>query len=234
MKPKKNPKKDLSKNSSIYFAFGMMLVLGLTYATLEWKTFYGQEYTNTAMNLEDDLIEQVPITFVTPPPPPPPAVAPAVIEVVEDILDIKEVLMASTESNEEEEVMEVKDVEYHEVEEEVHVIWTNIEEVPVFPGCENDTDKRACFNKMMKKHISKIFRYPGISQEMGVQGKVYTQFTIQKDGTIGNVLLRGPDKNLEKEAKRIIDKLPKMKPGKQRDKNVKVAFTIPITFKLNN
>jgi periplasmic protein TonB len=67
---------------------------------------------------------------------------------------------------------------------------------------------------------------------MGIEGKVYTQFTIQKDGNIGNILLRGPDNILEKEAERIISKLPKMRPGKQRERNVKVAFTIPINFRL--
>ena len=118
------------------------------------------------------------------------------------------------------------------MDEEFNVIWSTIEEVPVFPGCEKENDKRACFQKMMNKHISKVFRYPEIAQEMGVEGKVFTQFTIKKDGSIGNILLRGPDKNLEKEAQRIISKLPKMKPGKQRERNVKVAFSVPITFKL--
>jgi protein TonB len=57
-------------------------------------------------------------------------------------------------------------------------------------------------------------------------------FVIQKDGSIGNVRMRGPDKNLEEEAARIIGKLPKMTPGKQRGRPVRVPFSIPITFKL--
>ncbi|MGB3149930.1 MAG: energy transducer TonB, partial [Maribacter sp.] len=78
----------------------------------------------------------------------------------------------------------------------------------------------------------KNFRYPEIAQEMGVQGRVSVMFVIQKDGSIGNVRMRGPDKNLEKEAERIIGKLPKMTPGKQRGRAVRVPFSIPITFKL--
>ena len=116
--------------------------------------------------------------------------------------------------------------------EDVDVPFAVIEDVPVFPGCENESDKRACFNKMMQKHISKNFRYPEIAQEMGVQGRVSVMFVIQKDGSIGNVRMRGPDKNLEKEAARIISKLPKMTPGKQRGRAVRVPFSIPITFKL--
>ena len=111
-----------------------------------------------------------------------------------------------------------------------------IEEIPLFPGCEgemNKDDKKLCFQKMLLKHIRKTFRYPEISQEMGIQGRVYMKFVIQKDGSIGNVeVLRSPDKNLSKEASRIISKLPKMTPGKQRGKAVKVPFSIPITFKL--
>jgi protein TonB len=57
-------------------------------------------------------------------------------------------------------------------------------------------------------------------------------FTIQKDGSIGNIRMRGPDKNLEKEAMRIIKKLPRMTPGKQRGRPVRVPFSIPINFKL--
>mgnify|MGYP005832302291 FL=1 len=84
----------------------------------------------------------------------------------------------------------------------------------------------------MQKHIRKNFRYPEIAQEMGVQGRVSVIFVIQKDGSIGNIRMRGPDKNLEAEAMRIIKKLPKMTPGKQRGRPVKVPFSIPITFKL--
>ena len=85
----------------------------------------------------------------------------------------------------------------------------------------------------MNKHIRKNFRYPEIAQEMGIQGRVYVNFIISKDGRITNVRMRGPDKNLEKEAARIISKLPKMTPGKQRGRPVRVPFSIPITFRLN-
>ena len=85
---------------------------------------------------------------------------------------------------------------------------------------------------MMQKHIRKNFRYPEIAQEMGVQGRVNVMFVIQKDGSIGGIRMRGPDKNLEAEALRIINKLPNMTPGKQRGRPVKVPFSIPITFRL--
>ncbi len=232
MEPKKNPKKDLNRKSGLYFAIGLMLVLLMSFVALEWKTYdNGHEY-DISMNVEDILDEEVPITLQVKTPPPKQVQAPPVIEVVEDEEEVIEDVIESTESSEEKEVVEVKDVEYEEVEENVDVDWVSIEEVPVFPGCENEEDKRACFQKMMNKHIAKVFQYPEIAQEMRIEGRVFTQFTIEKDGSIGNILLRGPDKSLETEAERIISKLPKMKPGKQRERNVKVAFSIPITFKL--
>src|SRR5690606_22587977 len=190
---------------------------------------------NYTMNVEDTLDEEVPMTeqIKTPPPPPPPA-APEVIEIVEDEVEVEETVIESSESSQEKEVIEVADIEVEEVVEDVDIPFAVIEDVPVFPGCENQPKAklRDCFNEMMQKHISKNFRYPEIAQEMGVQGRVSVMFVIQKDGSIGNVRMRGPDKNLEAEAERIINKLPKMTPGKQRGRAVRVPFSIPITFKL--
>jgi periplasmic protein TonB len=155
-----------------------------------------------------------------------------VIEVVEDEEEVEETIIESTETSQDEEVIEVDDVVVEEEFEDIDVPFAVIEDVPVFPGCEGASDKRACFNEMMQAHIRKNFRYPEIAQEMGIQGRVNVMFTIQKDGSIGNIRYRGPDKNLEAEALRIIEKLPKMTPGKQRGRPVRVPFSIPITFKL--
>ena len=67
---------------------------------------------------------------------------------------------------------------------------------------------------------------------MGIQGRVFVNFIISKDGSITDIKMRGPDKNLEKEAKRIISLLPQMIQGKQRGRPVRVPFSIPITFRL--
>ncbi len=233
MEPKKNPKADLTKNSSLYFVCGLCAVMLLTYVAFEWKTYDENNNYDISMNVDDLLDEEVPMTeqIKTPPPPPPPA-APEIIEVVEDEEEVEETVIESTETSQEEEIIEVDDVVVDEMEEDLDVPFSVIEDVPVFPGCENESDKRACFNSMMQKHISKNFRYPEIAQEMGIQGRVNVMFVIQKDGSIGGVRMRGPDKNLEAEAARIIDKLPKMTPGKQRGRAVRVPFSIPITFKL--
>ncbi len=237
MEPKKNPKADLTKNSALYFVMGLFAVMLLTYIAFEWKTYDKTNDYDISMNVEDMLDEEVPMTeqIKTPPPPPPPA-APEIIEVVEDEEEVEETIIESTETSQEE-IVEIDDVEVEEVIEDVDVPFAVIEDVPIFPGCEGEKGKgakamRDCFNTMIQKHVVKNFRYPEISQEMGVQGKVYVNFVIQKDGSIGNVRMRGPDKNLEGEAARIIGKLPKMTPGKQRGRAVRVPFSLPITFKL--
>jgi len=233
MEPKKNPKADVGRNSGLYFVIGLALTLAVVYAAFEWKTYDEVKDYDISMNVDDDLEEEVPMTeqIKTPPPPPPPA-APEVIEIVQDEEEVEETIIESTETSQDEEIIEVEDVEVEEEVEDVDVPFAVIEDVPIFPGCEGESDKRACFQEMMQKHISKNFRYPEIAQEMGVQGRVSVMFTIQKDGSIGNVRMRGPDKNLEAEAARIIGKLPKMTPGKQRGRAVRVPFSIPITFKL--
>ena len=127
-------------------------------------------------------------------------------------------------------------VEIEEEVEEIDVPFAVMEDVPVYPGCENvEKDQlRTCFQDKINKHILKNFRYPEIAQEMGIQGRVYVNFVISKEGNITNIKMRGPDKNLEKEAHRIISLLPNITPGKQRGKPVNVPFSIPIVFKLQD
>lgn len=233
MELKKNPKADINQNSGLYFVIGLAVVMLVVWRALEYKKYDKTNDYDIALNVEDQLDEEVPMTeqLKTPPPPPPPA-APEVIEVVEDEEEVEETVIESTETSQEEEVIEIEDVEVEEIDEDITVPFAVIEDVPVFPGCEGSSNKKACFQEMMQKHIRKNFRYPEIAQEMGVQGRVNVMFVIQKDGSIGGIRMRGPDKNLEAEALRIINKLPNMTPGKQRGRPVKVPFSIPITFRL--
>lgn len=232
MEPKKNPKADLRKNSTLYFMLGLTAVLGIVYGAMEWKKYDTVNDYDVALNVEDSLDEEVPMTQQIKTPPPPPPAAPEVIEIVEDEVKVEETVIESTETSQEEEIVEIEEVQVEEIEEDIIVPFAVIEDVPIFPGCEGARNKKACFQEMIQKHIRKNFRYPEIAQEMGIQGRVNILFVIQKDGSIGNIRMRGPDKSLESEALRIIQKLPNMTPGKQRGRPVKVPFSIPITFKL--
>jgi protein TonB len=209
------------------------VILFISWRAIEWKTYEKTHSDYQMLDIQDEEFEEVPITeqLKTPPPPPPP-VAPQVIEVVEDEKEVEETVIESTETDQEEEIVE--EVEVLEEEEEVDVPFAIIEDAPLFPGCERvkKSERKQCFQDNIQKHINKNFRYPDVAQEMGVQGRVYVSFVIDKDGSITSIRTRGPDKNLEKEAARIIGKLPNMTPGKQRGRPVRVPFSIPITFKL--
>ena len=232
MRTKKNPQADLNKKSSFYFSIGLFLVLLISWQAIEYKNYDDDRYGYEALSVDDDDDEEIPITeqLKTPPPPPPPP-APEIIEVVEDEEEIEETIIESTETDQEEIVEEVEVVEE---ELDMDVPFAIIEDVPLYPGCEKvpKSERRNCFQQQIQKHIKRNFRYPEIAQEMGIQGRVFVQFTISKDGSITAIRTRGPDKNLEKEAYRIIGKLPKMTPGKQRGRPVRVPFSIPIIFSL--
>ncbi|WP_421801024.1 TonB family protein [Flagellimonas sp.] len=107
-----------------------------------------------------------------------------------------------------------------------------VDEVPVFPGCEDAVDKKACFQEKIQRHIRKNFHYPEAAQEQGVQGRVSSIFIIDVEGNVVDIRMRGPHELLEKETERILTKLPQMQPGKQDGQPVNVPFSIPITFRI--
>ena len=95
--------------------------------------------------------------------------------------------------------------------------------MPEFPGGE----------LALRKYIANAIKYPVIAQENGIQGKVYVTFVVGKDGSIGNAqVARGVDPSLDKEALRVVNSLPKWKPGKQRGKAVRVSYNLPVKFTL--
>ncbi len=239
MQVKKNPKADLNRNSRLFFQIGLILILFVTWRALEYKSYDVDKEFVQLIEVQDDLKEEVPITeaIKTPPPPPPPS-APEIIEIVEDEAEIEETIIESSEMDQEtviETVIAVDDVEFGEEEEEVSIPFAVIENVPIYPGCEKlatNNEKKDCFQKKMQEHIKKHFRYPPAAIELGIQGRVHVQFKIDNKGYITNIRMRGPDKNLEREASRIIAALPQMTPGRQRGRNVAVPYSIPINFRL--
>lgn len=123
------------------------------------------------------------------------------------------------------EAVEVKyvPVQVEEEEPEEEEIFQIVETPPSFPGG---------FAECLK-FLQKNIKYPNISQENGVQGKVIIQFVVNSDGTVVDpVVVRSVDPYLDKEALRVVKAMPKWSPGKQRGKPVRVRFTLPVQFKL--
>ena len=237
MELKKNPNVNIGRNSSLYFAIGLNVMLFFTWTAFEYKSYDKAEYAHDILKMTEEFEEDIPITNLnTPPPPPVIPAAPEIITIVEDVQEIEETIIESTETNQEEEIQErivdVDEVEVEEVDEEISVPFAAVENVPIFPGCKGNNDElKRCFNKKILEHVQKNFKYPEIAQELGIHGRVFVLFAIDSKGHISDVRTRGPDKSLEKEAARIIDALPVMTPGKQRGKPVKVPYSIPIHFK---
>lgn len=240
METKKHPHADLNRNSGLYFVIGLAIVLLVVWRLLEYKSYPETIDPLTALEVADELVEDVPITeriqSIAPPPPP---AAPAVIEIVEDVEEIEETLIESTESGEDfvvaDAIVDVGDVEVAEEEEEIVVPFAVIEDAPVFPGCETcptKEEQKACFNQSIQDHIAANFQYPPEALELGIQGRVFLTFKIDANGKVTDIRKRGPNPLLEKEAVRIIASLPTMQPGKQRGRPVSVTYSLPIMFKL--
>jgi protein TonB len=112
-----------------------------------------------------------------------------------------------------------------------------VEQVPIYPGCESaitNTERRVCMQKKLDKLINRKFNKE-LASDLGLSGrqKIYVQFKIDKSGQVTDVKARAPHSRLEREAQRVIQKVPKMTPGKQKDKNVGVIYQLPIIFQVD-
>ena len=116
------------------------------------------------------------------------------------------------------------------------VPFAEVEKVPKTQNCKDLTDQasaRKCTSDEIKKFVNKNFNI-SIAENIGLSGinRIYARFIIDTDGNIINVESRGPALELEEEAKRVIQSLPKMIPGKDQGKKVNVLYTLPIVFDL--
>lgn len=240
MKPKKNPKADLTRRSVLFLQLGLILVLLITYGAIEWKTYDRDDIDTGQLDLGDLDDEEIPITEIqnTPPPPPPPPPAPEIIEVVEDEEEVEEDVIESTETTQEE-IVEVREVVEAPVEEEIaDVPFAVIENVPIFPGCENmanNEQRKKCMSEKVQEFVQRRFN-TDLGSQLGLTGvnRVIVQFKIDKQGNITDVRSRAPHPRLEQEAARVINSLPKMQPGKQRGKPVGVMYSLPIVFQVQD
>lgn len=227
MEIKKSPKADLEGKKTTGLLIGLVLILAAMFVAFEWTK---RDVVITAGSGIVDVPfeeEMVPITEQEEPKQaPPPPEAPKVEEVLQIAENDADVVESTIQSNEDKgEAVEIKYVpevvEEEEVEEQQ--IFQVVEEMPEFPG-----GMAECL-----KFLAKNIKYPTIAQENGVQGRVIVQFVVNQDGSIVDpVVVRSVDPYLDKEALRVIQMMPKWKPGKQRGKAVRVKYTVPVTFKL--
>jgi protein TonB len=237
MEVKKNPGFDLRNWSLIFFQVGVIIMLVATWQLMEWKTYDKAITSDSLLEISDDLEEIIPITDpVEPPPPPPPAqAAPAVIIQVDDAADIEETIIESTETDENQEIAEIEEIEEVVLEEEIiNVPFAVIENVPIFPGCENlnnNQERKECMSHKVQEFVQRKFN-TDLASELGLEGRqrIHVQFRIDNTGKVVDVRARAPHPRLEKEAIDVVSSLPDMQPGKQRGKPVGVQYALPIIF----
>jgi tonB family C-terminal domain len=241
MQLKKNPKADLAKQSGLFFAIGFAAISGFTLWGFEAKI---QNKDNLNYYIDDKIVvceEPDPIIELpTPEMPqqaPPPPVLTQEIKVIENDKPVEEVLIGNTDPSNPTplapgSITVVPDVE----EEKIELPFAVIEDKPLFQECKNvpRSEQMSCFKEHLDKHVKNNFRYPQAALDMGIEGRVNVSFRINTDGTISILGVRGTDRILEDEAKRIISSIPKLIPGKQRDKPTAVTFAYPINFKLSH
>lgn len=115
--------------------------------------------------------------------------------------------------------------------------FSQVDYIPQFKTCK-DVDYRdqlQCFNIEMSKHIQENFYYPQKAIRKGIQGKVTVSFIIDEIGEVVNITLQGNKKSeLLVEATRVmISNLPKFIPAKKGNKNVRVKYSFPVNYKLD-
>lgn len=241
-KPSNFRKEDANRKSSILFTqLGLVLALLLTYIAIEFKTPVNNDITGyipPTYETEDMIPDTTPEE-----PKQEKSETRAIPERTLENLDILD-----NDATDEEVIIDIDKIDpdsavdvnpdiipYIPIDEDIveDVPFRIIEHAPLFPGCKGTKEElKQCFSERVKKLVGRKFN-GDIAQDIGLsvgKKKIFVQFTVDKQGNIADVMVRAPHKRLEKEARRVVNLLPKMTPGKQRGRSVGVKFILPITF----
>ncbi len=224
----KHEEPTLKKGKSRWLFMGLIVTLSFMFVSFEMHE-RNVTYTISDLVSDPDFFEElVPVTYnqdkPLPPPPPPVAVNPDELNIVDDNSTEIEGDIAASDPTDAPVIIPIP-VEVPEEVVDENVEFVVVEEMPMFRDGTAD----------LMKYLSENIKYPTVSAEQGVQGKVVVQFIVGVHGEILNpVVVKSVDPYLDKEAIRVISSMPKWKPGKQRGKAVRVKYTVPVVFRLQN
>ena len=237
---KKLPTKQLEKFSNIFTQLGLVLVLFIVYVTLEHQTeektvavFKPNDSDIVYIEPDQDVIFQKEVK-----------IKPKI-----EVLPTKKIILDKVEKGDNDIVETIIDIPTEnpeiididnliEIKEPPIIIedvdFVDIQNAPVFKGCEglSKEKNKVCFDKKMKQFVHRNFN-AGLANELGLRSgkhRISSEFLIDDKGFVVDVKISAPHKQLEKETSKLIKKLPKFTPGKQRNKPVRVRYTLPITF----
>ena len=230
MEVKKAPKANIETHKTTFFLMGLVVALAVLFVGFEWSSTISK--LDETVIVQDVLAEEeIEITQrdpePPPPPPPPEPEVPEIIEVteekVEETIDLS--LLEDDQSRAQVQTYTPPPPPKPVEEEATEEIFVVVEQQPEFPGGTS----------ALMKFLGDNIKYPVIAQENGIQGRVITNFVVERDGSISDVqVVRGQDPSLDKEAVRVIKTMPRWTPGQQRGKPVRVRFTLPVVFRLQN
>lgn len=227
MQIKKNPKVDVQNIRGLLLEIGLAVALLIVIVAFLYTP---REYRIEQVDMQVAVVEEE-ITEITrqdqKPPEPPKRTE---ITVITDILNIvtnDEKIETSVDFAEFAEDVEI--IQQVAVEEEViedDQPFVKVEQMPSFMGGDLMT---------FRNWVQSKVRFPQIAQENGISGRVLLMFVIERDGTLTNIqVLQTPDSSLSDEAIRVLKTSPKWTPGKQRNQSVRVKYTLPIDFRIQN
>ncbi len=227
MELKKSPKADLRNKRGLLLEIGLCISLAIVIAAFAY-TPAEHRIEQIDMNygpVEEEITE---ITRQDQKPPEPPKVKE--IKVIADLIktvtnDTKiETDFDFTEFDDDMDVIQTIDVEEEEIVDDEP--YLSAEVMPSFQGGDLNT-----FRNWVQSRV----RYPQIANENGIQGAVVITFVVEKDGSMANIqVLKTPDRSLSEEALRVLKLAPKWTPGKQNDRPVRIKYTLPVTFRIQN
>src|SRR5690349_4778952 len=223
MEAKKTDRADLQKKSIFFFSIGLLFTMSLIVMAFEYKSYDESivELKGKTTDVFEEVIEVPPTD--QPPPPPPQIQAPVIVE-VPDEEEIEEEIKVNldievTQDTKVEEIV----VKAEEPVEETDEIFTIVEESASPKGGMG----------AFYKYVTEKMKYPPQARRMGIDGKVFVEFVVNKDGSISDVkAVKGIGAGCDEEAVRVVQSAPSWTPGKQRGKAVKQIMVLPITFKL--
>lgn len=244
------------KYAPMLLRFSIAVSLLLVFFAFNWTTYEREVYIPDGPATIDEL--PVIRTNHPKPPPPPPPPPPVIEEVPEE--EIEEEVTFEDTTVEEETVVEAPappappapppidevplpppppPIEIIEDEEPNTGIFTIVQQMPRFMGCEDisgaDKEKKKCAERKMLEFIYKNINYPTIARENGIEGMAVISFVIEKDGTVtAPQIIRDVAGGCGKEALRVVKTMPNWIPGKQRNEAVRVQFNLPVRFQLQN
>ena len=215
---------NLDNYTKLFTNIGLSFSLLITLWAFTYKNYDDSGLVDLGQ-VDDDFEDIMEIPPTEQPPPPPPKIElPKIIE-IPDEEEIEEEIEVDLDVEITEETV-IEDIVFEEAPEEevADEIFDIVEDQATYPGGMG----------AFYSYVGKTMKYPNQARRMGIDGRVFVQFVIDKDGTITDVrAIKGIGAGCDEEAVRVVKNSVKWSPGKQRGRPVKQRMILPITFKLN-